>query len=205
MLLYPLRDQSSLLWILLGIELQDGHAAGVRSPPRLDHSPSVAGRPIRRDRYAGLPLNCCLFVIPLSNNVFRNCCLCNTAVYRWEPNSPVLQRISCTDSQKRRASPPDLRDLRRIPGGKVDLNRIASFVHHPLAHRESTRRVSQIPAVATLRSRASARPSRWRCWRASPRGLAAFEHRPRRSRAEASTSAQTAASSYSRPAGRPGP
>jgi hypothetical protein len=39
----------------------------------------------------------------------------------------------------------------------------------------------------TLRSRASARPSRWRCWRASPRGLAAFEHPPRRSRAEAST------------------
>jgi hypothetical protein len=132
-------------------------------PTTQAHSPALWGLPgVEYDRfeYGGLPL---------------------------EPNSPVLQRISCTDNHKRRASPPDLRDLRRIPGGKVDLNRIASFVHHPLAHRESTRRVSQIPAVATLRSRASARPSRWRCWRASPRGLAAFERRPRRSRAEAST------------------
>jgi hypothetical protein len=37
------------------------------------------------------------------------------------------------------SSPPDLRDLRRVPGRKVALNRIASFVHHPLARRESTR------------------------------------------------------------------
>jgi hypothetical protein len=28
------------------------------------------------NEYAALPVNCFVFVIPLSNNVFRSCCLC---------------------------------------------------------------------------------------------------------------------------------